>query len=85
MQQQATTTVLERLIEEKGLRKTFVAEGCGFSPSLLTLILKQERRLNQQGANAIALRIGVPAWVFYDGERLLINQEGNPTSEEASA
>lgn len=80
-------TLLERLIEEKGLRKSFVAERCGMSPSAMSRILSRERPVTKHEASDMALAIGVPEWVFYDGEALLENPDlvAVASAEEATA
>lgn len=77
-------TVLERLIEEKGLRKSFVAERCGMSPSMMSRLLSGERGLTKREAEDVALAIGVPSWVFFNGESLVENPELASTNPSAA-
>ena len=63
-------TVLERLIEEKGFRKGYVAERARLSPSALSRLFKRERPLSRQEADLVGDIIGVPSWLFFDGREL---------------
>ncbi len=64
-------TVLKKLVDERGIRYTYLAEKLALTPSHFWRILNGERPITRRSAERVSTELLIPEWLFFDGAKLL--------------
>lgn len=75
-------TNLERVIEEQGRQKKWIADKVGVAPSMITMYAKRQRMVPPDRAERIAELLGVP--LFFAFEMTESKKRGRPSKKEAA-
>lgn len=73
--------LIEQIIEEQGRRRNWLAQRLGVSPSMVTLLLKGERRWTAEYRRAAAEALQIPEAILFADLLPEATEQSEPTEQ----